>query len=137
MAFRFFLPSVIWGLIIFVLISVPVSSDESSFFDIPHFDKIVHTTLFCVFAFLLSIGFFLKDKKNLEFSNVRKHLWIVFLLGLGYGAITEMFQELLLTERTGSFWDFIANTAGTVFGIIAFKFTKNTRIIKVFKFLEK
>ncbi len=137
MTVRLFLPSVIWGLIIFVLISVPIGSPESSFFNIPHFDKLVHISLFSVLSFLLSIGFFLNSKNKVDSYKIKRHFWIVLFFGIGYGALTEAFQEVFLTERTGSFSDFLANTAGTLFGIAAFNVTKNTRIIKVFKFLEK
>ena len=134
MNIKSFIPAIAWGILIFVIISMPASSiPDSSFLDIPHFDKLVHFSMFLGFTFLLCAGFYLKDKKGI--TSI--HFLFVALIGLLYGGITELFQEFFFDSRHGSFVDFIANTIGVVAGITVFCFLRKSKLMAVFKFLEK
>jgi VanZ family protein len=133
----FFLP-VLWGMVIFALISMPASAiPEQSFFNIPHFDKLVHATIFFIFSFLICVGFYYKNSIYKKKQVLYSQFIIVLIVGLIYGGITEIIQEYFLIDRDGDWIDFCANTVGVFMGILGFSLLKNTRILKAFKFLEK
>jgi hypothetical protein len=133
----FFLP-LLWGIIIFALISMPASAiPEQRFFNIPHFDKLVHATIFFVFSFLICVGFYYKNKINHKNHVLLSQFFVVLIVGLIYGGITEMVQEYFLFDRDGDWLDFVANAIGVIAGILGFIILENTRILKAFKFLEK
>lgn len=53
----------------------------------------------------------------------RKAFWIAIIIGIVYGALTEIMQETLIPLRTGSVFDWIADTIGSILGaIIAYFF---------------
>jgi VanZ family protein len=118
MAVKHLIPAFAWACIIFVAISIPGSSiPQTGLLKIPHFDKIIHTSLFGVLGFLLSYGFY--RQKSAAWS--RNHYGLITILtGIFYGAITEILQYYFFQGRHGSFYDFLANTFGTVFGVIIF-----------------
>ena len=47
-----------------------------------------------------------------------KAVWIAILIGIVYGALTEVMQETLIPGRTGSVYDWIADTIGSILGAI-------------------
>lgn len=115
----FLIPAIVWGAIIFFIISMPGSQlPESGLFAIPHIDKLIHAVLFFVFSFLLAYGIF-KEKK----AKPRLHDAIIYALvsGILYSAFTEAIQHFLVKSRFGSIYDFMANVFGTVFGILLFR----------------
>ena len=53
----------------------------------------------------------------------KKAAWIAIAVGIAYGALTEIMQGTLIPSRTGSVYDWIADTIGSVLGaIIAYFF---------------
>ena len=48
----------------------------------------------------------------------RKALWITLAIGTAYGILTEVMQETLIPGRTGSLYDWVADTLGCIFGAI-------------------
>jgi VanZ family protein len=119
MAVRNFLPALLWGLVIFIAISMPPGNiPKTGLFNIPYFDKIVHFGLFTVFGLLLSAGFF----KQREEGFLRQYfILLTILTGLFYGSITEVLQHFYFTGRDGNMFDAMANLFGTVFGVILFR----------------
>ena len=56
----------------------------------------------------------------------KRALLIALSIGIVYGALTEVMQELLIPLRTGSVYDWIADGIGSIFGvIIVYFFLKN------------
>ena len=45
-------------------------------------------------------------------------LWIAILIGIFYGALTEIMQETVVPGRTGSVYDWIADLVGCILGAI-------------------
>ncbi len=116
-----------WALGIFIIISLPGSSiPKSRFLNIENIDKVIHFLLFFVFSLLLSFGFF----RQQVLENAQKH-YVVYTLVISifYGALTEFFQAVMLPSRFGNFWDFLANSAGAISGILVFKVLLEGRFI--------
>jgi VanZ family protein len=119
---RYFLPAIIWVIIIFIVISIPAGNmPKSDLFKIPNFDKMVHAILFFVFTLLLNFGF-IKQNGRLK----RFNYWVSLFIGIAYGAFTEIFQHLYISGRFGEFWDFVANLTGVIAAILVFHFIKET-----------
>ncbi len=107
--------SLIIGIGILVLSLMPVSySSESSFFNIPHLDKLAHILLYAALSFTIMIEGYLKNKV------IGKHIIIVVLLSFIYGSIIELIQ-LFLPGRSGEFLDSIADLTGSLFAVLLFK----------------
>lgn len=125
MAFRYFIPAVVWGLVILIAISMPPGNiPKSGIFSIPHFDKFVHFALFAVFGLLFSYGFFKQSKQGA--FHLRFVLFTV-LAGIIYGSFTEILQHFYFTGRDGNIIDVLFNLFGTVFGITFFSFILRIR----------
>lgn len=124
------LPAIIWGAIIFLIISVPGSAiPKSRLFQIEHIDKIIHFIMFFGFSLLLSVGFF----KQKILLNIRKHYFIYSVfLSILYGGITEIAQGVWFDTRSGNIWDFFANTIGAFIGALIFSFfIKNKLVLNI------
>lgn len=136
MIIKSFIPAILWGLVIFFIISLPVDAmPDSGLLDIPYFDKVVHTTIFMVFAFLLGVGFYFRNASLKKPNNIS--IVKVLIIAFVYGGITEISQEMLFSSRNGSFSDFVTNVIGSLLGILICKYFIFAGYIKVFKFLEK
>jgi len=125
MFFKHNFPWIIWAIIILVLIGLPPNDFPStSFLNIPHKDKIVHTGLFFIFAFLLARGFVLQNK----FQFLTKFsLLSAFIISSCYGGLTELLQGpgSLFPLRSCDFFDFVFDSIGSLLGILLFIALKN------------
>ena len=92
-------------------------------------DKIVHTLMFAVFAFMVIFGY-RKEFCEREKSYRIKLQWITLLASVCYGALTEFLQVHLFRGRYGSYYDFIADVIGCVLGIFIFKIIFRKKMIK-------
>ncbi len=111
----YFLPALIWGLIIFLIISLPSSAlPPTEKLRIPHFDKIVHFVMYAVLGALILLGYG-KFSRN-TYTNA-KQLIISLSTGITYGIITEFLQHCCFPDRHGNIYDVLANSFGTVFGV--------------------
>lgn len=116
MLYRYNIPAIIWGIIIFILLSIPGGNVPRFTFlkDLP-IDKIVHFFLFMVFSFLLLYGFVK------QYNNNYSRFWlyaVAFLISVAYGGLTELLQGTVFVKRTCDLVDFVTDTAGAIFGII-------------------
>lgn len=124
MKFRFLLPVIVWTIIIIFIIAIPGSSiPDSSLFQIPHFDKIIHTGIFFILGFLSVYGF-TKQGDSTILKNYAYTSAVVFCVI--YGGLTEVIQHLFITERSGEITDTLANTTGSAAGILLFYYLKKT-----------
>jgi VanZ family protein len=73
--------------------------------------KFVHFFEYALLAFLLFRGFRGRNKSW-------QWQWILYagIITIGYGALDE-FLQTLIPSRTGSFYDFMINSAGAVFAL--------------------
>ena len=94
------------------------SSQESTFFKIPHLDKIIHIILYTSLSFIVLIEYVKNEKV------VNKYLILPLIFSFFYGGIIELAQ-LFLAERSGDFLDIIANLAGCLLALALYKLYNN------------
>ena len=102
--------------------------EVGSFLDWLRPDKVVHIILYAVFFYLLidaSVKQFVISKLG------AKHLILLLLIGIMFGAITEILQAKVFVNRHGSVYDFLANIIGCLVGlaIYSYKVKKKSRKI--------
>lgn len=119
MFLRYNLAGIAWALLILLACGMPGEEvPETSFIELPLFDKLVHGFLFLVFAFLLSSGF----KRQFRFPLLQR--WNKtgsFLVAFLYGILMEGMQYALLPERSLEAADTVANAIGAGLGIASFR----------------
>jgi len=103
---------------LFSLFSFDFPKTDKNFFNIPHFDKIVHFGFYFVVAILGS--FFVRErfKKGWDILEVVKGATFFAIV---YGTIIEVLQYALDTGRDGSVWDALANSAGALIAFLLLK----------------
>ena len=84
--------------------------------DVPSADKIVHSVMYFSIALILMLNqtAYLREKIS------HKQLWFAFAFSVGFGTLMEVIQHFL-PWRSGSVYDFIANTLGVILAIIVMK----------------
>jgi VanZ family protein len=115
MFLRHNIAGILWAIFIFILCSLPgYTIPHYRWTDLLSIDKAVHAFLFGILTFLLIRGF----KKQTEFPFLHLHtLVIVFMISASYGGLLELMQNYCFIDRTGSWFDFIANTTGSLIAI--------------------
>ncbi len=82
-------------------------------------DKIVHSSIYLVLAFLWNI-YLTKDK-----DSIKKSVFTILGLCLIYGIIIEILQEQFVQFRGADIFDVLANMIGAMVGTIIFLNVKN------------
>lgn len=112
--------SIVWTAIIILATTLPSNSiPKSSLLEIPHFDKIVHFGLFFVLAM-----FIISEQNTLRLQGglTRKAIILALSFTMAYGLIIEFLQYFLLPTRSGSLFDFLANTLGSIVAVVLYRF---------------
>jgi len=131
---KYLMPSILWGAIIFFIISIPKSTiPDSRLLAIKNIDKVIHITMFFIFSFLLCFGF-LKQKVLQHPRNYFLTYAIIF--GIFYGALTEIMQAVWFVSRSGNVLDFFANSLGAIIGALVFRAFFNLQLFKNSKILN-
>jgi VanZ family protein len=104
--------AIFWTLVIMTLCWLPREAvhqleDESSWFKVPNFDKLVHAGIFVVFAVLWTR----------VWSAPRRFVWTA-LAGLSLAVITEVVQGLPVVGRDASVADALTDVAGVLIGFM-------------------
>ena len=103
---------------IFILSSVsPATLHLPSFWDLLSLDKAAHATFYAIYVLLLCIGF--QKQSNLKFALLHPS-GVSFAFAIFYGGLIELYQAYILTDRTGDWFDFIANSIGAYIGMRIF-----------------
>lgn len=112
-------PAIVWLIIIILLTGLPgyLFPTVSPFTDRISLDKLVH---FFIFAVLVVTILFGNAKQKNSSPNLRDSIFAI-LIGIGVGAATELMQEYLFIGRSMSLWDFVADSIGSLGGIIIFR----------------
>jgi VanZ family protein len=116
---KYFLPSVIWAVIILVLLIIPDKDipELSLFSFIPFFDKWVHGALFAILTFLVIFSF----RKQSHSCRVYSYsIAFSILTGFVYGGFTELIQMLAGGGRHAEIFDWLADLAGSIAGIVIY-----------------
>ena len=110
--------ALLWTLIIFVLCSTPGRFvPTTSWLELVSFDKFVHATMFFTLVCLWFLYLFYSNKLSTT------SIVVILILSVAYGGLLEIMQATLFSERSGDWFDFIANSFGCVMGL--WFFTKN------------
>lgn len=96
-----------------------------SFWDWLKPDKIVHIFLFGVWVYLA-----IRQNTPQYPHSAKRLISIAFFAGIILAATTEILQELVFVNRSGNIFDFFANVAGMVFGIILYLATHSKKSMK-------
>lgn len=122
---RYHLPPFIWGLIIFIVSSIP--SDKIPNIQIFGIDKIVHIFAFFVFGYLVFRSINYSKGVNYSFKKIATYVIIIVAI---FGVIDELYQGLI-PGRTTDFFDFVADLIGGILSIVFQKKLKYVREDKV------
>lgn len=105
---------ILWLAIICYGLFIPAGNlPTKPFLSIPHFDKLVHFSLFFGLCLLLFRPF-----KKLKFKS---YFWAPVISVL-MGLLLETTQQLITISRSSDFYDFLANTVGIVAATLFFYF---------------
>lgn len=114
--------SALWALLTLALGIIPGNSlRKVGTIPIPHFDKVVHFMLFFVLTLLLLYEATTPNKPSPLSIKAKTAM---AMLAIAYGALLEAIQHLLVTGRTGSVLDFMANTLGVFSALVIFYLIK-------------
>ncbi|HKR06873.1 MAG TPA: VanZ family protein [Bacteroidia bacterium] len=131
MFLRHNIAGILWAILILILCVLPGSAiPHYRWTDLLSIDKIIHAFLFIILTLLLIRGF----KRQTRFSFLNVHtLTLIFLFSVIYGGLLELMQNYCLADRTGSWFDLIANVTGCILGIIINNYLKRKEL-KLFGF---
>ena len=110
-----YFPAVLWLLIILFLSGFP--GKELPKLPVWQFDKLVHTLMYFILSVCLLFPF---SKQFIDKENRLKVGIIVVLLGIFYGGLMEILQIHIFINRSGNWYDFIANSLGAILGVLTF-----------------
>ncbi len=118
--FLFYLPAIaMMAFIAYGSLTPGEKAEALNFLNVEIPDKLIHG----VFYFILTLSFLYPlFKKHLKFNrNLLFILAVVFL----YGVVLEILQLYFIKDRTGEFYDVLANTGGILIAVFVFKFYLN------------
>jgi len=84
-----------------------------------NFDKLVHVAIYFILSVALCFAFLFKEKEPIQQANFR--IWII-CFGIFYGGFMEILQHFIFINRSGSWYDFFANTIGSTIGVFFYPF---------------
>jgi VanZ family protein len=119
-------PSILWAAFILVICLMP--GRHIPRIHIPHFDKVVHTGIYMIFAILTYFGWTRQD--SFQVLHHQTIIKILLLLSI-YGLTVEVMQETLTADRHFELLDEVANITGTMIGTLIASQTSR-QIIKKF-----
>jgi VanZ family protein len=106
----YFWKPILWLAIICYALFIPAKElPVKPLFSIPHFDKMVHFTLFFVFCILL-----LRPLKKLKLN----FYFLAPLISIVLGGILEFSQQMFSKSRSSDIYDFMANTLGILAAVL-------------------
>jgi len=119
MIYRFFVPAILWALVILFATTIPANSIPQVLrLGIKSLDTLAHFLLFAIFGGLIAFAFYKQKFKPLLQRN---YVLIALALGFLFGLLTEAVQHYVTLSRSGEVLDVISNFFGTIFGVIIFK----------------
>lgn len=82
-------------------------------------DTFAHLIMYSFLAFAMCLGGL---KKNLNLSKTSLYL-IILSVGIAYGTFIELIQGFYIYQRYFDTTDILANTIGTIFGVLTGRLT--------------
>ena len=120
--------AMLWALLIFILCAIPGKDlPDISYFELLELDKWVHASMFFVLQVLLIWGFTLQS----SFYILRHFPKLTSAsLSILYGISLELMQYAFFSGRTADIFDVIANTTGSILGIVFYEKVRGKLLIK-------
>lgn len=117
--------SIVWTIVILILCSTPGRYiPTTSWLELLSFDKFVHASIFYVLVTLWLL--YLHKKNSISFSNIT----VLVVFCICYGGLLEIMQSTIFSQRSGDWFDFIANSFGCLAGAFSFKIVRNKFLIE-------
>ncbi len=113
MSLKYFAPAFGWGIFILIASTLPSKKVPSLLLEVS--DKWIHGVIYFLAALLIYGGFIRYQFKN---PISRKNLWFIVLTCILYGGILELVQEFMVPSRSGDWFDFFANTCGSIIAVL-------------------
>ena len=85
------------------------TTNKVRFFNIPHFDKLVHFGMY----FLFSLALFFDLKKNSQLQK-KQIFFVILILSIIIGGSIEIIQNYFIPGRSGDWFDLLADVAGSL-----------------------
>jgi len=122
---RSYWAALLWAAFILLLCGLPGEDlPNIDFWEINIEDKLAHIFVFAVLGTLMVFG----AKRSAKTQLTRNTILIIILLGVFYGALTELLQGWLFPTRYMSLSDFIADGLGAILGtVFAFLYYTNRK----------
>jgi len=129
MLFLRLLPALVWAIIIMLLTGLPGTYFPTivTFWDWLSPDKVVHIIIFMVQTFLVLIAF---NKQYLLGSTRLVSTWLILFVITVFALLTEVLQTYVFIGRNGNVYDFIADFAGVLVGLLVFNLYKKKKFAK-------
>lgn len=104
---------------IFALTALPGNEfPDLGYFDLFSFDKFVHAFFFAILSYNIAMG----QYKQYRFCSIRyRCAKTAVLISVVYGILLEILQQYVWFDRTGDVLDVLANTIGSILGVMYFK----------------
>ena len=116
-------PAIAWFLVIFALCSMPGKViPHVSWLELLSFDKFVHASIFFILQVLIMRAYYLTTE------NFKIIKWFILVFCVTYGGALELMQYYLFSQRSGDWFDFIANSLGCLCGLLLFNAIKKKLI---------
>lgn len=125
-----YLPAAIWLLVILFLSGY--SGNNVPKILVWQFDKIVHSAIYAILSFCLLIPYYrqyIKENRRLRIG------FAIVMIATFYGGFMEILQNTIFINRSGNWYDFIANMIGAIIGVLLYpiiiKFLPINRWLKI------
>lgn len=113
-------PAFIIYCVIFYLCCMFAPSEVDIDVEVPHFDKVVHYFMYFGLTGISAIYYIYDKKGNID---IKKLIIGAFLIPIIYGGLIEVIQDNFIEGRGGDWYDFWADTLGSVSGLlVAFRY---------------
>lgn len=109
--------------ILYLTLASPSEFKELPVIAIPHVDKLVHSLMFFVLAFVLFFDFRSLSPRSDRFSS--KFLIICVLFPILFGGVIELMQEAWFFPRSAEWLDWLSDIVGVFFALIIASLFKN------------
>lgn len=131
MVIIYYWKAMVWFIII-TLLSI-LSSDKLPDMQMKfeHTDKIAHFFMYLIFSYLI-----LEGHHQSRQGSKRIIIFVAFFIPFAVGISTELMQHSLTLTREGDPYDFFANTAGILTGILLFRYIYRFQLLIISKFKQ-
>ncbi|MDX1672497.1 MAG: VanZ family protein [Balneolaceae bacterium] len=117
---RYLLPTAIALLTVLTVVLTLVPTDMLGSSKYWFVDKIGHTVLFGLWTFLIGL-------QSMVNTHKPRSLGLIFLVGLVFGIMIELFQYLLPVNRSADLWDMIFDAVGCLIAVASLRFLDPNR----------